>query len=352
MPPSFASIPFILTLPAPMTDLPAPQPAARSSILQSPLRDALRCPCCRGTFAITDDHVTCQGCAVSFPVVAGIPVLINEERSVFSTRDIVSQRGIDQMLAENWAPANASFRERFFDALPDLSKNRKADEMLARFAAMLRDDAPLSNVLVVGGGVLGAGMQVLVDAPNIKLIESDVYFGPRTSLVCDATDLPFADRSIDGVVVQAVLGNVIDPQRAAEEIWRVLRPGGLVYVETQFMQQVCLGRYDFTRFSQLGLRRLFRRFSEVQSGTQGGPGMASAWSYQYLLWSFASSQRARNWLRLFARLTGFWLVSLDRILLDRPAALDAASGHFFLGRRSETPLSDRDLIASYRGGFQ
>jgi SAM-dependent methyltransferase len=185
----------------------------------------------------------------------------------------------------------------------------------------------------------------------VELIESDVYFGPRTRLVCDATDLPFEDGSIDGVVVQAVLGNVIDPERAADEIWRVLRPHGLVYVETAFMQQVYLGRYDFTRYSQLGLRRLLRRFTEVHSGTQGGPGMASAWSYQYLLWSFAASQRARNWLRLFARITGFWLVALDRLLIDRPAALDAASGHFFLGRRSEHPLSDRDLLATYRGGF-
>jgi SAM-dependent methyltransferase len=287
-----------------------------------------------------------------FPVVDGIPVMVNEQRSLFSTQEIVARRGIDKLLRENSASANAPFKERFFDALPKLSKNRKADELFTRFAALLRDAAPQSRVLVVGGGVLGAGMDRLVAAPHVELIESDVYLGPRNRLVCDATDLPFEDQSLDGVVIQAVLGNVMDPERAAAEIWRVLRPDGLVYVETAFMQQVYLGRYDFTRYSLLGLRRLFRWFDEVASGTQGGPGMASAWSYQYLLWSFTTSSRARAWLRLFARCTGFWLVALDRFLINRPSALDAASGHYFLGRRSERCLSDRELVAAYRGGFE
>jgi len=278
--------------------------------------------------------------------------MLNEERSVFSAHEVLARRGIKKLLRENSAPASAPLKDRFFDALPKLSKNRKADEMFRRFAGLLRDDAPHSRVLVIGGGVLGAGMQHLVDAPHIELIDSDVYFGPRTRLICDATDLPFDDMSLDGVVIQAVLANVMDPERAVSEIWRVLRPGGLVYAETAFMQQVYLGPYDLTRFSLIGLRRLFRWFEEVASGTQGGPGMAAAWTYQYLLWSFSTNPRTRAWLRLFARLTGFWLVALDRFLIDKPAALDAASGHFFLGRRSDHPLSDRELVATYRGGFQ
>jgi hypothetical protein len=50
-------------------------------------------------------------------------------------------------------------------------------------------------------------------------------------------------------------------------------------------------------------------------------------------------------------MTGFWLLWFDRFLIDRPAALDAASGLYFMGRRSAAALSDRDLIALYRGGY-
>jgi hypothetical protein len=153
------------------------------------------------------------------------------------------------------------------------------------------------------------------------------------------------------VIIQAVLSNVVDPYRAVDEIHRVLKPDGLVYSEVPFVQQVCLGPYDFHRFTLLGVRRLFRRFTEIESGAQCGPGMAAAWSYQYLLWSAMRSHRGRVWSRLFARMTGFWLLWFDRFLIDRPAALDAASGLYFMGRRSADALSDRDLIALYRGGY-
>src|SRR5512142_97930 len=97
-------------------------------------------------------------------------------------------------------------------------------------------------------------------------METDVALGPRTQIVCDAHELPFDDHTFDGAVVQAVLPYVPDPIKCVQEIERVLKPAGLAYAETAFMQQVVHGRYDFTRFTHLGLRRLFRRFQEVQSG--------------------------------------------------------------------------------------
>jgi len=292
-----------------------------------------------------------ETCGRSFPVVRDIPVLINENRSVFTVSEIVGNRGVEGRVAENVTPPTAGLKQRLVDSLPPVSRNRKAAENFAALREELLRLTPRPRVLVVGGGVLGFGMEEFVSDPRIELIESDVFFGSRTNLVCDATDLPFADQSFDGAVIQGVLGNVADPYRAIEEVHRVLRPNGLLYVETPFVQQVCLGPYDFTRFSLLGLRRLCRSFEELRSGAQCGPGMSAAWSYQYLLMSFARTKRGRAWARLTARLTGFWLLWFDRFLMERPAALDAASGVFFLGRRSETTLSDRELIGLYRGGF-
>ena len=51
-----------------------------------------------------------------------------------------------------------------------------------------------------------------------------------------------------------------------KEIYRVLKSDGIVYIETPFMQQVHGGKYDFTRFTYLGHRRLFARFQEIESG--------------------------------------------------------------------------------------
>jgi len=162
-------------------------------------------------------------------------------------------------------------------------------------------------------------------------------------------DLPFADASFDAAILQAVLEHVADPYRCVEEIHRVLRPAGLVYAETPFMQQVHGGCYDFTRFTDLGHRRLFRRFAEIERGAGGGTGMAMAWSYQYFLLSFVRSHGMRLFLQAFAGCTAFWLKYFDAWLIDRPGTQDAAAAYFFLGQRSDENLSDRTLLASYRG---
>lgn len=50
----------------------------------------------------------------------------------------------------------------------------------------------------------------------------------------DATDLPFADGSVDAVVLTAVLGEIPDGPAALREIRRVLRPGGRLVVGELF----------------------------------------------------------------------------------------------------------------------
>ena len=91
-------------------------------------------------------------------------------------------------------------------------------------------------------------------------------------LVTDAHKLPFEDGVFDGVWVQAVLEHVLEPATIVDEIYRVLRRGGLVYAETPFMQQVHERAYDFSRFTQSGHRWLFKRFSEINAGPIGGCG--------------------------------------------------------------------------------
>lgn len=322
--------------------------ASVTSRLDSELLRLLRCPVCRAeleeeasTLVCTDSH-----CRSVFPVVDGIPVLINERESLFHIEEIVAGRAVS-------AKVNAStWKQRVVDALPQLGRNYRAAENYARLRDELRRRPGVKKrVLVVGGGVLGCGVELIADDPTIELFETDVFFGPRARYVVDAHDLPFRDGLFDAVIMQGVLGALIDPNKAIGEIERVLQPDGLIYVETPFVQQVCMGRFDFQRYSHLGLRRLFSSFEEIRSGAQAGPAMALAWSYQYLLWSFVNSRRGRSLMLAVARLTAWWLPHIDRFLLDRPAGIDGASGVFFLGRKSERRLSSRELIALYRGAF-
>jgi SAM-dependent methyltransferase len=236
-------------------------------------------------------------------------------------------------------------------AVPTFFRAGQSRANYAQFCRLLLQRSAAPSVLIVGGSVLGAGTDELLRwCPPIQLLETDVSFGPRTRMICDAHDLPLASDSFDGVVVQAVLEHVVDPYRCVEEIFRTLRPGGLVYVEMPFLQPVH-ARHDYTRFTHLGLRRLFARFDEIESGSGNGPGTALALAYQYFLLSFATRRRTRGAIRVLSQVSAFWLKYVDVYLARRPGSLDAASGYFFLGAKGSGRLADRDLVAMYRGGL-
>ena len=297
----------------------------------------LRCPA-TGAPLVREGAVLRTATGRSYPIVDGVPVLIAEERSLFSVpsaRPRTDHPGLLRRLARR---------------LPGDSANAGTDRLVGRLLDVLLDRTPRPRVLIVGGGTLGAGMAPLVDHPAIDVTETDVWFGSRTQIVCDGHDLPFADGTFDAVVCQAVLEHVLDPPRVVGEIHRVLAPHGLLYAEIPFMQQVHEGAYDLTRFTYVGQRRLFRWFDELGSAPVCGPAMALAWALRYLAVTFAgSSARTRAVIAHVVPLATFWLPRLDRWLIDRPGAMDAASSIGFLGRRRDSPIADEEIVASYRG---
>ena len=314
------------------------------TLLTAETEKLLRCPRCRSGLSRQNAGFTCTNgeCARRYPLTAqGIPILIDEDASVFSIAAFERQeptffhdlRGAARVL------------KKLVPEITNLRSKTNYETLRARLLAT--SAAP--RVLVLGGSILGFGMEAL-DAAPIELVESDVALGPRAKLICDAHSIPFADGSFDCVVAQAVLEHVVDPFRCVAENHRVLKPDGLDYAETPFMQQVHGGAYDFLRFSYLAYLRLFRNFEMLECAPVAGPAVALAWSWEFFLLSFARSRRMRYLAKAFARFTAFPLKWFDYLLIDRPAAYDAASGFFFLGRRNEKAVADRDLLNMYKGG--
>jgi SAM-dependent methyltransferase len=202
------------------------------------------------------------------------------------------------------------------------------------------------RILVIGGGTVGDGLEGLYDDPTVDLISFDVYASPATQFVGDGHSIPLADSSMDGVIVQAVLEHVLEPTVVAGEIHRVLRVGGIVYADTPFLQQVHEGAYDFTRFTDSGHRFLFRRFERIDSGTVAGAGTALRWSVDYFVRALTRSVP----LGRIVSLCFFWLSWLDRFL-DPRHSVDAASSVFFLGRKTEAPITGADIVDYYQGGM-
>ncbi len=238
--------------------------------LSAELEARLVCPRCKSGLEIRQDDCQCTAaeCAAVFPLWHGVPVLFNEAVSLFSIAGVL--RGEDRPFP---TPAGA-VRQRLSRLAPTLHRNVNGRRNYLAFSKHLLRQFAAPRVLVIGSRVLGEGMEALTEHPDIEVVESDVEVGPRPAVLFDAHDIPFADGSFHGVVVQAVLEHVTDPTRCVSEIHRVLKPAGIVYAETPFMQQVHEGAYDYTRFTYLGHRRLFRDFVEIDSGVACGPGMA------------------------------------------------------------------------------
>lgn len=231
------------------------------------LLPVLRCPA-SGAALDWDARGMLHAAEHRYPVVDGVPVLIAKELSLFDPDAIIARAH----------RASESTGRRLLRWLihhpPTLSRSVGSDENYRTLRQLLQQSRELHarrpRVLIIGGGTIGIGAEEVLRDDSCETVETDVYIGPRTAIVCDAHNLPFADGTFDAVVCQAVLEHVLDPWRVAQEVRRVLTADGYVYSEVPFMQQVHEGAFDFTRFTHVGHRRLWHEFDEIRPGAQGG----------------------------------------------------------------------------------
>jgi SAM-dependent methyltransferase len=278
--------------------------------------------------------------AISYGSVAGRPILVDFERSILE-REAVFRTQAESVVVRRRGRVAAAVR-RIASGHNQVAAAHCTD-LIARLRAQA-DAAAKPTVLVVGGGTIGSGAEALYEDSTIGVVAFDIYATPFVQFVADAHAIPLADASVDAVWVQAVLEHVLDPVRVVDEIRRVLKPGGIVYAETPFMQQVHEGAFDFHRFTPNAHRWLFRAFETLDVGTVAGPGTALLWAWRYFVGSLA---RSRD-VGAIAALPFFWLRYLDRWTGAREAS-DAASCVYFYGRRADVALTPRELIASYPG---
>lgn len=99
---------------------------------------------------------------------------------------------------------------------------------------------------------IGAGMSQL--DPRIKTLE--IEDGPGIDLVGSVEDIPSDDNQFDLIVTQEVLEHVEAPFTAMKEIYRVLKPGGLAYIQLPFVIGYHPCPHDYWRFTHEGMQAL------------------------------------------------------------------------------------------------
>lgn len=136
--------------------------------------------------------------------------------------------------------------------------------------------------------------------------------------------LPLRDASVDAVLCTQALEHLEWPREAVAEFYRVLRPGGRLYLTAPMSHCEHQIPYDFFRYTSYGLRSLCTGagFDEVEIVSFGGLPMRFAYELPRLLGLFPAaglrhgSLRWRGLLLLPLRLTLQALLAvLQRILV-------------------------------------
>ena len=188
---------------SPLRRKPSPDPLA-ATVLDGKLVDVLpllRCPRTGSELKPAEDGSLVADSRRRYPVVNGVPVLIDEDRSLADSWTLQTQLDPDDDVPDSGL---RSLIERWERRLPTSSRDVATKRNHRRLVELLRVRAASGrrpSVLVVGGPGEGGGSQELLRCSDLQVIEADLTFGPRADVVCDGHDLPFADRSFDAVVI-------------------------------------------------------------------------------------------------------------------------------------------------------
>lgn len=121
--------------------------------------------------------------------------------------------------------------------------------------------------------VLGAGMtdyrNVFPNAKSVVNTDFDVL-GPHIDMCLDAHALPLEAQRYDYVVAIEVFEHLHDPKQACNEIYRVLKKGGVFLITIPFLFRIHGDPSDYTRFTEHGLATMLSRFANTELSSYGG----------------------------------------------------------------------------------
>lgn len=201
------------------------------------LASIIVCPNCRAALTLQDEKLWCSGCGHPFRYIEGVPV--------------------------------------FLDGPIDDARQHLSNRLGAEFEAILR--AGSEFVLNIGAGGTPARY------PNCIELEHKIF--AHTDVVADAHRLPFRDSVFDRVFAFNVFEHLREPRAAAQEIERVLKPGGRASIHTAFLQPLHESPHHFYNATEFGVREWFSAFEIERCAVTGnfGPGMMLAFLTANLL---------------------------------------------------------------------
>jgi SAM-dependent methyltransferase len=185
-----------------------------------------------------------------------------------------------------------------------------------------------------------AGQEELADLrplfPNKKYLGLDREPGRGVDCVADVEALPQADASVGTAVAMNTLEHVPRFWRGFEEIYRVLRPRGVLLISCPFYFHIHAYPSDYWRFSPEALKLLLENYPQYILGQQGPPRRpANVWAVAFREgWPPLTALQFEHYRTLVGRYA--------RQPLSWQRGLRYRLGRWLCGRRPFVPYLDQE----------
>ena len=251
--------------------------------------DILACPFCLGSLRETESAFQCARCERDFDKRRGTPIFTHGGEVILS-----------HLLVTNPTNPNAEEHTR-----------------------LIKD---LANGLVLD---LGAGNpRESEHHPNVVFHEFVQY--AHTDVVSVCNKLPYREGIFDAVISKATFEHLARPWEMADEIYRVLKPGGLLTVDTAFMYPLHGDPYHFFNMTLDGAKEIFKRFNTVRCGVK--PYQTPSYGLRAQMDIMLDHLRSEDWRRRITEIRDSIGEELDRAL-DAKGIERLAAGVFFEGTK-------------------
>jgi SAM-dependent methyltransferase len=293
----------------------------------------LVCPLTKEKLQIGDSNgaLVCRKTNKSYKLLDGrIPLLLIDEQwanqYIGDSDRMVQEYASDKMFRQD------TFIDKLRKSVNELYaggiKSKKASSALSQ---LFEDQEKDFLCLSIGGGP----SRVHPCAVNVNIGPF-----PNVDVVADAHLLPYADDSVDAICCAAVIEHLSNPIQAVKEMHRVLKPNGIVFADTPFLQEYHGYPHHYQNLTLTGHEYLFQSngFEIMDSGASLGPFYVIVHFISVMITEFLPKLLAKILGKLWFLLGTLFLLPLDKFFVNHKNAYVLASGTFVLARK---PISSK-----------
>lgn len=255
----------------------------------------LACQICNSNLKLVESSFVCVKCGATFSIQNGAVDFINGDSDKRSMELGHSKEEVFYF--------NNTMKAKLFEiGRKIISCDYVVKDYLKEFLERIKKDT-----IVVE---LGSGNRRCKE----DIINVDIFPFPNVDLLSDVKKTPFGDNTVDYIIVDAVLEHVPEPQTVCKEMYRILKPEGMVFCVVPLIHQYHAHPKHYFNITEDGLQYLFKEFSKCEVKLYRGPTSAIiSMIAEYFALAFSGNNNSLYLLiRGLVLLPIFWLKYLDK----------------------------------------